>query len=241
VTASNTETGYLVTGASRGIGRAVVQRLLDSGRSVVGLARRFDDEPRAQPNFDAVPLDLAELDRLPQRLKQLDAAYPLPQGIVCAAGHGRFGALEQFSSTQIRALVDLNLTSQMLLARHYLPAMKRRGSGSIVFIGSEAALNGGARGAVYSATKFALRGFAQSLRAECSASGVRIGIVNPGMVDTGFFDELDFRPGHEANQHLTAQDVADAVALMLDARPGAVIDEINLSPQKRVIEFGKKE
>ncbi|MCB1759994.1 MAG: SDR family oxidoreductase [Gammaproteobacteria bacterium] len=241
MSATDTEAGFLVTGASRGIGRAVAQRLLDEGRHVIGLARRFDDELLSRNQFDAVAIDLAQLDQLPQRLKQLQRAHPLPSGIICAAGQGRFGALEQFSATQIRNLVDLNLTSQILLAREYLPAMKQRGSGTIIFIGSEAALSGGARGAVYSATKFALRGFVQSLRAECSASGVRIGIVNPGMVDSSFFDDLNFRPGGQADQHLTAEDVAHAIALMLAARPGAVIDEINLSPQKRVIDFGDRE
>jgi NADP-dependent 3-hydroxy acid dehydrogenase YdfG len=57
------------------------------------------------------------------------------------------------------------------------------------------------------------------------------------MVNTGFFDELDFRPGDEADQHLVPDDVVEAVLLMLDARQGAVIREINLQPQKRVIRF----
>ena len=153
----------------------------------------------------------------------------------------RFGSLEQFSPGQIRRLIDLNLTSQILLARTFLPLLKKQGHGNLVFIGSEAALSGGRKGAVYSASKFALRGFAQSLREECAASGVRVGMVNPGMVATGFFRELDFRPGGSPDQHLQPRDVADAVWLMLTARPGAVIDEINLSPQKKVIEFGKSD
>jgi len=60
------------------------------------------------------------------------------------------------------------------------------------------------------------------------------------MVNTGFFDDLEFRPGDESDSHLTSEDVAEAVWLMLSARDGAVIDEINLSPRKRVIEFKKR-
>ena len=105
--------------------------------------------------------------------------------------------------------------------------------------GSESALSGGQKGVVYSATKFALRGAAQALREECSSSGVRIGIINPGMVDTDFFSDLNFRPGSRSDNHLIADDVARAVLLMLHARQGAAIDEINLSPQKHVIEFRK--
>ena len=72
----------------------------------------------------------------------------------------------------------------------------------------------------------------------CSrTSSGRSGIVNPGMVNTSFFDELDFRPGDEEDQHLVPNDVVEAVLLMLAARPGAVVQEINLQPQKRVIRF----
>ena len=67
----------------------------------------------------------------------------------------------------------------------------------MVLIGSEAALAGGARGAVYSATKFALRGFCQSLRQESAAAGIRVTLINPGMVRTDFFDQLDFEPGED--------------------------------------------
>jgi NADP-dependent 3-hydroxy acid dehydrogenase YdfG len=127
------------------------------------------------------------------------------------------------------------------VTRAFLPDFKRQGYGDLVFIGSESALRGGRRGAVYSATKFGLRGFVQSLRDECARSSVRVGIVNPGMVATSFFNALDFRPGQEPGQHLQAEDVAEAVRFMLTARPGAVIDEINLSPEKTVIDFGSSD
>ena len=64
-------------------------------------------------------------------------------------------------------------------------------------MGSEAALAGTAQGSLYCAAKFALRGLAQALRAECARAGIRVTLVNPGMVQSPFFDELDFRPGPE--------------------------------------------
>jgi len=222
---------YLISGASRGIGRAISERLMAEGFRVTGIGRRFDSALTEHSNFDPLVVDLSLLDQLPEQLKQLRANTPALEGVICCAGYGRFGSLEQFS----------HLTSQILLVREFLPVLKRQGYGNLVIIGSEAALSGGRNGAIYSASKFALRGFAQSLREECAASGVRVGIVNPGMVATDFFQELDFRPGSSQDQHLTTHDVADAVWLMLNARQGAAIDEINLSPQKRVIEFGKPE
>lgn len=228
----------LVTGASRGIGRAICERLLGEGQQVVGLARQFDgvtDDPR----FTPVSIDLSDLDGLPDRLRAVAKRHGGIDGIVCNAGRGVFGSLEEFSPRQIRELIDLNLTSQLLLIREFLPVFKRRKRGDIVLMGSEAALAGGKKGVVYSATKFALRGAAQALREECAASGVRVGVINPGMVATDFFSALNFRPGPQPDNHLLPDDVARAVLLMLNARRGAAIDEINLSPQKQVIEFKK--
>ncbi len=223
----------IVTGASRGIGKAITDKLLTEGCAVIGISRSPQESRSKQ--FTPVTIDLSQLDRLPQQLKELRREHPEVDGIICNAGYGRFGSLEEFSPQQIRELIDTNLTSQILLAREFLPTLKSGGRGNIIFMGSEAALSGGGRGAVYSATKFALRGLAQSLRKECAGSGVQVGIINPGMVQTEFFTNLDFQPGEAESDHLQPEDVAAAVWLMLTARPGAVIDEINLSPQQKVI------
>ena len=105
-------------------------------------------------------------------------------------------------------------------------------------MGSEAALTGTAQGSLYCAAKFALRGLAQALRAECARAGIRVTLVNPGMVQSPFFDELDFRPGPEPDNYILPEDVAEVIVQALTARDGTVLDEINLSPQKKVIEFG---
>ncbi|MGD9094882.1 MAG: SDR family oxidoreductase [Chromatiales bacterium] len=225
----------LVTGCSRGIGLAITGRLLDEGHRIVGISRLPPGIDSTR--FSHVETDLSDLDRLPHALRELSNQYPDIDAVILNAGIGRFGSLEEFSANQIRQLVDLNLTSQVLLAREFLPKLKERGGGDLVFIGSESALRGGRYGTVYAATKFGIRGLVQALQEECSTSSVRVGIINPGMVNTGFFDELDFRPGDEADQHLVPDDVVEAVLLMLDARQGAVIREINLQPQKRVIRF----
>ncbi len=184
-------------------------------------------------------MDLSDLDELPARLDALIKKDSVIDGLICCAGSGRFGSLEEFSPPQIRKLLDLNLTSQLYLVRAVLPGMKQRGSGNIVFMGSEAALAGGKRGAVYSAAKFGLRGLAQALRQECAASGLRVSIINPGMVQTEFFNELDFHPGEAPDNYILPDDVALAVQMILEARQGTVFDEINLSPQKKVIRFPK--
>ena len=234
-----TEKNIIVSGASSGIGRAISTRLLQQGYRVTGVARDFSKFPCDDLRFTPVCMDLSNLDELPARLDALVKKDTVIDGLICCAGSGRFGSLEEFSAPQIRQLLDLNLTSQLYLVRALLPGMKQRGSGNIVFMGSEAALAGGKRGAVYSAAKFGLRGLAQALRQECAASGLRVSIINPGMVQTEFFNELDFRPGEAPDNYILPDDVALAVQMILEARQGTVFDEINLSPQKKVIRFPK--
>ena len=227
----------IVTGASSGIGKAICERLLEQQWRVVGLARDFSKFDCDHANFTPVSLDLSRLVDLPPRLDELAGLYHGIDAVVCCAGKGRFGHLEQFSYAQIRELLDLNFTSQAFVVRAFLPGMKQSGRGDIIIMGSEAALRGSRKGSLYCASKFALRGFAQALREETSAAGVRVCLINPGMVRTPFFDELDFEPGEEDDNCVLPEDVASVVYNALQARAGTVVDEINLSPQKRVINF----
>lgn len=225
----------LVTGATSGIGGAITRELLRAGHAVVGIGRHLSRIGTCSPSFAGFELDLSELQQLPSALKELTNAHPDLDGLVCSAGAGRFGSLEEFSYRQIHELIELNLTSQIFVVRAVLPLLKRRRKGDVVFIGSEAGLSGGRYGAVYSATKFALRGLAQALRLECASRDVRVSIVNPGMVRTPFFDPLGFEPGPDPEHSILPEDVARAVCEILAMRRGTVVDEVNLSPLRRVV------
>ncbi|MEM8962679.1 MAG: SDR family oxidoreductase [Acidobacteriota bacterium] len=224
----------LVTGASSGIGLAVVRKLLAEGWKVVGVSRR--PAPVEHERFDWWRFDLADLDSLPTKLGALLDAHPDLDAAVLAAGAGRFGSLETFSPRQMRELVDLDLLSPMLVARTLLPGWKKKKRGDLVFIGSEAALAGKRQGTVYCAAKAGLRGFAQALRDECGKSGIRVAVLQPGMVGTPFFDDLDFQPGDAPEHAIEPETVADAVAWTLASPPETVIDEIVLSPRVKVVQ-----
>jgi 3-hydroxy acid dehydrogenase/malonic semialdehyde reductase len=229
----------LVTGASSGIGRAIAGNLLQQGHHVIGTSRDCRKFMRQPDTFSPAQLDLSRLRELPQKLRELQQTFPEIDAVVFSAGMGRFSSVEEFSYAQIEALMTINFTSQVFLTKTLLPTLKRKAHSDLIFIGSEAALKGSRKGAVYCASKFALRGFTQALREECSNSNVRVCLINPGMVKTAFFEQLSFEPGDDESNAILPEDVAEAVSYVLNSRAQIVIDEINLSPLNKVVKFKK--
>lgn len=219
-----------MTGVSSGIGLASAKRLLNEGYTVFGLSRRrcvLD-----HPNFHHSVVDLSELKSLHDRL----APFTGVDTLICNVGKGLFGNLEELSYEQILSLINLNFLSHVYLVKRLLPYLKQKERSDIVFIGSEASLAGKRQGSIYCASKFALRGFAQSLRDECSRSSVHVSLVQPGMVRTPFYKALTFHPGAEESHALLPEDVAEVICSILKMRKEVVCDEIILSPMKRVIQ-----
>jgi 3-hydroxy acid dehydrogenase / malonic semialdehyde reductase len=227
----------LVTGASSGIGRAIAKRLLQQGHHVIGVSRNSQKFTHTLENFTAVQLDLSLTSSLPAQLNALAKDYPNIDAVVFSAGIGQFGSIEEFSYSQIEALMTVNFTSQVFLTRALLPQLKRKKRADLIYIGSEAALKGSRKGAMYCASKFALRGFTQALREECSKSGIRVCLLNAGMVKTPFFDSLAFEPADHESNYLLPEDLAEAVDYVLNSRAHIVIDEINLNPLNKVVKF----
>ncbi len=226
----------VVTGASSGIGLALVKALLAEGYAVLGIAKSFEKAGLNHPNFSGRSINLADLDGLPEAMSLLLNEIDRPiKALINNAGIGRMGFLEQLSVKDIRLVMDTNLTSQVIVTKTFLPLLKKQGEGDILFMGSEAALKGARQGSIYCASKFALRGFSQALREECGKSGVRITLINPGAVRTPFFEKLQFEPGLAAENAIEPEDIASAVSMVLAARSGTVFDEITLSPRNQVL------
>jgi NADP-dependent 3-hydroxy acid dehydrogenase YdfG len=230
---------FLVTGASSGIGRKIAEDLLSQGHKVIAISRDCQQFEYAHPRFISVEVDLENLTLLAKKTSSLQKKYPEIEGIIFAAGYGQFSSLEEFSYSQIEKLMTVNFTSNVFLTRALLPKLKQKKRANLIYIGSEAALEGSRKGTIYCASKFALRGFTQALRDECAKSSVRVNLINPGMVKSNFFKSLTFEPGDKRQQHLLPEDVSTAVSYILNSSPHIMIDELNINPLHKMINFKK--
>ncbi len=221
----------VISGTSSGIGLAMAREMLKCGHAVLGLVKNAGTDPLRHPDYRQERVDLSDPDEVQERIREIAATLEQPpRALVNNAGIGRMANLEQLSLADIQLVMNTNFLSHVIITRAVLPLLKRRGRGDIVFTGSESALRGGRQGSIYCASKFAIRGFAQSLREECGKSGVRVSVINPGAVRTPFFDELHFGPGEAEDNAIAPEDVAAALAMVIEARPGTVLHEINLLP-----------
>ena len=229
-----------MTGSSSGIGRAISQDLLSHGYKVIGLARDHKKFDPKNKRYFPYEIDLTDFDRTVSLLKRILVNHKEINILVSNAGFGKFQSLENFSIKQIQSFLDLNLLSHILVCQFLVKHFKKKMGGDIIIMGSEAGVLGKKKSTLYSAAKFGLRGFSQALRDEASSSNIRVCLINPGMVRSPFFNNLNFYPGRNFENAIEPSDVAAAVMDILATRRGTIIDEINLSPAKKTIIFNKK-
>jgi short-subunit dehydrogenase len=180
----------LVTGASSGIGWECALRLAELGARVIVSGRDTDRLAMIATMTGATPLaaDLGTADGVRHLgTAALDAAGRIDI-LVNNAGEGYAGRFTAMPVDQVEHLVAVNLTAPVQLTRMLLPGMVSRGTGHLAFVTSIAGRMGVSGEAVYSGTKAGLDTFAESLRLELAGTGVRVGVLVPGVVRTAFFD-----------------------------------------------------
>jgi short-subunit dehydrogenase len=181
----------LVSGATGGIGQAIAERLAAGGAKLVLSSRRGKELkeiarglPGGSRRHKVIVSDLAKAGAAQKLIR--DAADL--DGFVANAGINAPGLLEEFSAAQLSTILRVNLEVPMQMARVLAPALAEKGEGHMVFISSLAGKGPSPRTALYSATKFGIRGFALSLREDLVPQGVGVSVVYPGFVrEAGMF------------------------------------------------------
>lgn len=192
----------VVTGASRGIGAATArllarrgQRLALLGRASSGLQQtRLDCLERGSPEARVFEVDLAELEAVALAGARVLGELGVPDLVAHVAGVARRAPLEELELPAWREQLDVNLGAPYALTRALLPAMRARGRGRVVFVGSISGTLGTPRQAAYCASKWGLTGFMKSLAEELRDSGLMTCAVLPGSVATAMLEGSGFAP-----------------------------------------------
>lgn len=202
---------WLVTGASRGLGREISCAALDAGETVVATARSADAVRDAcggeHDRLLAVALDITDAEVANSVAAETVRRFGAIDVLVNNAGYAELGFFETFTDAAVRRQFEVNLFGTMNVARAVAPYMRARRSGLIVTISSVSGLVSNGGGAVYSASKFAVEGWMEGFAQELAPFGVRSLLVEPGMLRTDFMD-----PKSASFGSIDIPDYAEAIA-----------------------------
>lgn len=224
---------WIVTGASRGLGRALALQLAQRGYRVFACARdagALEALAAAAPaRLHPVCLDLSRPEQIASAFGQVLAQCGELGGVVNNAGIGWYKPFLQHSEAELAELVQVNLLAVMQISRLVLPTLIAQGRGHLVNIGSDLGRRPLANMAPYVASKHALTGFSHSLLREVRAQGVRVSLVNPGIIDTDFGGGSG--AGSRDERQYLKPDAVAALIVQLIEQPGyQLVDELSLHP-----------
>lgn len=220
----------VITGASRGIGRAIALRLANT-YDILGIARSapaLEEMARsvraAGGECQIAAVDVSDPEAVAQALEGVDAHV-----LVNNAGVGPIKPMLELSAAEWHAIMDVNVNALFHVTRALLPRMVARNRGHVVVIGSIAGRSGFVGGTAYAASKHAAMAFAECLMLEVRDHGVKVSIVNPGSVATEFSHRSD------PDWMLSAEEVAESVAHVIETPPDVLVHRLEiraLAPKK---------
>lgn len=210
----------LITGASRGIGRAIAEDLGKDHHILVGASKDASEVVDKLPSAEPFEVDLRDTDAIVEAARRVENV----DIVVHAAGVLHKAPFDEIDAEQWRETMEINVLAPVTLTRELLPAL-RRSRGLVITINSGAGFHGVEENTAYCASKFALRGFTDALRLE-EKGQVRVTSIHPGRTDTDMLAD----PKHGDRPKMDPVNVARAVRLAVDAGPEAVVEFLRVAP-----------
>lgn len=222
----------IVTGASSGLGAALSATLTTKGAKVYGLARNLNSLHAIQKivgsNFVPVQLDITDQNALALWVESNFSETNSPDILINNAGRGYFSKIDALSIEQWHSMINTNLNGVFYITSKIVPFMKKNKETShIINIGSILGKTTKAESAAYAATKYAMQGFSESLFKELRADNIKVTCVNPGSMNTQFFEDSSIVPN---DSMLQPKDVAELITYIIETPDNFLIDEITLRP-----------
>ena len=231
----------VVTGASSGIGQAIVVKLAQAGWRVAAVGRREEELKRTaalagdnEKQVLVVPCDVSDPAAVTRMAKRVLNEFGSVQALVNGAGVNTPDRLwKTISLETFRTVMEVNVTGAYLCTQAFLPQMREQKGGTIVNIVSDSAIQASAKaGAAYVMSKYAMRGMTQSLNAEERPNGIRATAIYPGDVDTPLLAKRPTPPTAEQRRlMMQPEDIAECAMLAITLPPRAVIEELLIRPR----------
>jgi 3-oxoacyl-[acyl-carrier protein] reductase len=228
--------GAVVTGGTRGIGRAIAEALVDAGVRVAICGRDRDAVDRAvkqisqrpKSNIVGAPADVASSQDVAQFFRFVDRELGGFEILINNAGVGVFRSTAELTIEDWRRTLDTNLSGVFYCCHEALPRFQERGGGYIINISSLAGKNAFAGGAAYNASKFGLNGFGEALMLDHRHDNVRVSSIMPGSVDT----EFGSGSSSKAAWKIAPEDIAEIVLMLLHTPDRTLISRVEVRPSK---------
>jgi 3-oxoacyl-[acyl-carrier protein] reductase len=228
----------VVTGGTRGIGRAIAERLLRAGALVAICGRTGESVDRAVREMSSLgPIfgyaaDIGRVEEVTAFFEAVDLQYDGLDILINNAGGARYKKVAEMTAEEWHLSIDLNLNGAFYCAHEALQRFAKRGGGFIVNVSSLAGKNAFSGGAAYNASKFGLNGFTEALMLDHRHDNVRVCCIMPGSVDTEFTGDPEKPRSGDTSWMIAPEDVAEAVALILQMPARTMISALEMRPSR---------
>jgi NAD(P)-dependent dehydrogenase (short-subunit alcohol dehydrogenase family) len=224
----------VVTGGTRGIGRAIAERLLAEGARVAICGRTQEGVERAVAEMSARPgsvvvgaaADVSRYEDVSKFFRVVDAKLGPVEILVNNAGVGVFGSVADLTPEAWQRTIGVNLNGAFYCSHEALERFRSQGGGHVINISSLAGKHPFAGGAAYNASKFGLNGFSEAMMLDHRYGNIRVGYVMPGSVATGF------DAGGPADWKIAPEDVAEVVAMLVCMPSRTTVSRVEMRPSK---------